>query len=188
MVRTKDSGGSNASFELISQRLAGVENKVVSIGTLMNTMMPGDMTTKASPSLPFKIEEEKRNDGIYINVQINVPSNCGRVRVYLINKFQNTAQSGETEAQSKARAKAHLQVFTIKVTDAERMARISTTFIGPFQPKDNLEKNKYQLILLEAKSKADMVFVPNPMTDPTNTFPFQVFCMVPVLRRVLQMM
>ena len=93
MVRTRDSVGSNASFEILSQRLAGAESLLRNMQNTMSGMMtPTDQITKASPSIPFKIAEEGTNEGVFITVSVKVPSNCGKVRVIIINKFQNAME------------------------------------------------------------------------------------------------
>lgn len=177
MVRTRDSVGSNVSFEILSQRLAGAEAKLRDMENSMSKLNMGNMQqiTKASPSIPFKVSEEGTSEGIFIRVSVVIPSNCGKVRVVIINKFQNTLQVGESTADGTARAKPKAKSFTLKVSDAERAANLCIQEIGPLQVKNNDEKNKYQLLRLEAKTKGEDSISFNPVADPFATFPFQVF-------------
>lgn len=174
--RTHSHRPTNASFEAVNSRVGSLEGQLAVVNRNMMMMMKGTgMVDKPMPSIPFKIAERADGEGVFVTVSIQIPKNLGLVRVQLIRKFDNAVQSGETTAAALIRARAEVKTFPIEVTDEERMAGLVIRSIGPLRPRDDAEKNKYQLTRLIGKDVLETLVVQNPDESPYDQIPFDVF-------------
>lgn len=177
MVTRTGKGDYSKTAEAIAIRIGALEDNIASMTTRMKRMESGVGGNLGAPqvNLPYKIDEDIDGDGIVPIVSVNLPPDTRSLITLMIRKIDNEVKQGETTQQAIDRASQRIVRWENEMTETQTMNK---RFIGrlegrkPLRPKENADKNKYQLLRLIAiddqgrKGK-------NPMDSPFDVFPFQ---------------